>query len=277
MNNVLVSIKRFFQNKNTVTIIGVVIVLALLYGGYKWQIDNAVAPVMIPVAKVDIQPRTEITKDMISYISVPSISVANNVIRSQTNITGKYTGVNSVVPAGSMFYSTVLVNKDQLPDAAFTDVKDGEIPYQFPVTMDTSYGNSVFPGNKIDIYMKALDENRQVMVGKLLENVEVLAVKDSQGRHVFENTSETRTPSTFIFGVPERVHILLRKASYMYSQGVELFPVPHGGTIASLGEMQVSTQYLETYINNHTVTIPENEVPGSENSASGNQNNVVEE
>ena len=46
----MISAKRFITNKNTVTIIGVLIVLIILYWGYKSTIDSAVNPVKVPVA-----------------------------------------------------------------------------------------------------------------------------------------------------------------------------------------------------------------------------------
>lgn len=255
MNNILIGFKRFLGNKNIVTVICVIVILGLLYWGYTSQINSAVAPVSVPVAKTTIQPRTEIKSDMIEMISMPSIAVKSNVLRSASAIVGKYTAVNTVIPQGSMFYTNVLVTKQELPDSVFSDVKDGEIPYQFPVDLQTTYGNSIFPGNKIDIYMKAVDDNGQIMVGRLLENVDVLAVKDSAGNHVFENTEEGRTPAYLIFGVPERIHILFRKAEYLENIGVELFPVPHGGTVPVTGDMQVDIQELQNYIESRTVNL----------------------
>lgn len=255
MNNILISLKRFFTNKNTVTIICVIVILGLLYWCYTYQINSAVNPISVPVAKSTIQPKTEITSDLIEKISVPKIAVSSNVITSTSQIIGKYSNVNAVIPKGSMFYKDVLVDKDSLPDTVFSNVKEGEIPYQFAVNTETTYGNSIYPGNKIDIYMKAVDDNGQIMVGRLLENVEVLAVKDSQGKNVFENTSETRTPAYLIFGVPERIHILLRKAAYLSSDGVELFPVPHGGTVAVEGSMQVDIEQLQDYVESRTVNL----------------------
>ncbi|MGE5455839.1 MAG: hypothetical protein ACM3O4_01860 [Ignavibacteriales bacterium] len=255
MNNVLISIKRFVRNKNTVTIIGVLIILGILYWGYTSQIDKAVQPVQVPVADVTIQPRTEITSKMVSVIELPAISVPSNVLLYTSSIIGMWSNVNSVIPKGSMFFTDVLIEKDKLPDSAFVEVKEGEIPYAFPVTIDTTYGNSIFPGNKIDIYMKAEDTTGKIMVGRLIENVEVLAVKDSSGKHVFENTEAERTPSNLIFGVKEEINILLRKASYMQNFGVVLFPVPHGGVSPVEGQTQVSTQYLKDFINANTVMI----------------------
>ena len=50
----------------------------------------------------------------------------------------------------------------------------------------------------------------------------------------------------------------------MSANGVVLFPVPHGATVQNNGETQVSTQYLQDYINSHTVVIEETDT-GTEN------------
>lgn len=258
MNNIIISVKRFFTNKNTVTILGVIVVIAIIYFGYNSQIKKATSPVRLPVAKTTIQPRTLITKDMIKYVSIPSVAVSENVIRTESAIVGKYSAINTVIPAGSMFYSGVVVSASDMPDSLFTNIKEGEVPYNFPVSMTTTYGNSIVPDSYIDIYMKAVDDSGEIMVGKLLENVRVLAVKDSAGNNVFENMSSTRTPAYLYFGVTEDLHILLRKASYLSNKSVVLFPVPHG-TVVKDEELvtEVSTQYLRDFINAHTVMIDE--------------------
>ena len=283
MNNVVASAKKFFKNKNVVTIIGVVIILVLLYIGYSTQINNAVEPVQVPVATQTIQPRTEITDDMVQLVDMPNVSLSDNVIRSRSQIVGKYSNVNSVIPEGSMFYTDTVISADELPDAAFAKVKAGEVVYNFPVDMESTYGNSIFPGNMIDIYMKVGDgTDEKIMVGKLIENVEVLAVKDSSGRAVFENTSDARTPSMLIFGLKSNLYTILKKASYMDGLGVELYPVPHGGEVDTEGATQVSTQQLVDYIDAHSVNIPEPEITNEEDTlmptvkeTGGNPNTVT--
>lgn len=252
MNNILVSLKRFITNKNTVTVLGVIAILALLYYGYSKTIESQVRPTRVPVASTTIQPRTLITDDMINYIEVPAAWISGNVIKNSNSIIGKYTAVNTVVPAGSMFYSDVLTTKENLPDSAFTAVKDGERPYALEVSTSSTYGNSIFPGNVIDIFMKATDENGKIMVGRLLAQVEVLAVKDSAGNNVFEDTSQTRTPATLLFGVPDDVYVLLKSAEYLKSEGVELFPVPYGGTSPIEGDLTVDREELVAFIESHT-------------------------
>lgn len=257
MNNLTASAKKFLKNKNMVTIIGVVIILILLYVGYSTQINRAVEPVQIPVATQTIQPRTEITDDMVELIDMPNISLSDNVIRTRSSIVGRYSNVNTVIPEGSMFYTETVVDEDELPDVAFSKVKAGEIPYNFPIDMESTYGNAIMPGNMIDIYMKIGDgQDEKIMLGKLIENIEVLAIKDSSGRAVFEDTNEQRTPSMMIFGLEPNLYLMLKKASYMSSLGVELYPVPHGGTVEAEGATQVSTQQLVDYIDAHSVNIP---------------------
>lgn len=254
MNNFMVSLQRFIKNKNTVTILGVMAIILVLFLGYRYQIDKQVSPVSgIPVAAQTIQPRTKITKEMIEYVDVAPIVLQDNVITSSRNVIGKYSNYNTIIPQGSMFYQESIVSEDELPDSAFVEVAEGEVPYNFPVTVESTYGNSIYPGNYIDIYMKGENESGVLMVGKLVENIKVLAVKDATGKHVFENSEEDRTPAFIIFGVSPEINILLRKASYMSSYSVELFPVPHGVTVTEPDSTYVTSKTLEDFINAHTV------------------------
>lgn len=254
MNNILNALKRFSKNKNIVTIVGVVVILALLYYGYSSQINSAVNPVSVVVAAETIQPRTKITEDMVRTIDVPNISVTKDVLKNKYDVVDKYSNVNTMIPEGSMFFKQSVIREEELPDAAFIKVKKGEVVYSFRVNTESTYGNSIFPGTYVDIYMKTGNgSNEQIMIGKLLKNVEVLSVKDSSGKAVFESTSDNRTPSMMLFGLTEYNNLLLKKASYI--SGVELYIVP-SSTATSGDRTEVSTQQLVDYINAHAVDLP---------------------
>lgn len=284
MNNFIISFKRFIRNKNTVTILGVVAIVGILFFGYRYQINKSVNPIAgIPVAAETIQPRTKITSDMVDTIQVAPIVLQTNVYRTTAAVVGKYSNYNTIIPEGSLFYTEALVTEDELPDSALVELEDGQVAYNFPVTMTSSYGNSIYPGNKIDIYMKAVNEEGTLMVGKLIENVKVLAVKDSQGKHVFENSETARVPAFLIFGLEPELNILLRKASYMNTFSVELFPVPYGvnGGEEIEGATVVSSQTLKDFINANTVPNDEliqNNTPVEDPNATpeDNQGNVEE-
>jgi len=259
--NILVSIKRFFTNKNVVTIIGVILIIALLYWGYNSAIQSQVAPVSgIPIAREKILPATEITADMIDTISVaPIVLQKGDVYTTKDSVIGKYSNYDTAIPEGSMFYKSSVIDKEDLPDAALLDLKQGEVPFNLSVTVRSTFGNMIRPGNYIDIYLKA-EENEEIIYGKFIENIEVLAVLDGNGQNVFGNSEETRTPSMMIFGLQPELNVLLNKAHYLSSNSVEIVPVPHGTAFTEPGATAVSTEYLREFIESKSVILEENNV-----------------
>lgn len=249
MNNFSNSLKRFFGNKNTVTIIGVLICILVLYVGYNYRIKQATTPVRVPYANQTIQPRTLITADMISYTEVLPSTLKGKYILNANLIINKYSNYNTIIPAGSMFYSDAVINERDLPDSAFGAIPEGYTVVSFPVTMASTYGNSMYPGNYINLYFKAINEDTKKLVfGKLISNIEILDVKDSSGNHVFENTSESRTPAYILFAVPEEQHVLIRKAMYLTRISAELIPVPNTATLTEEDTVVLDSQALAQFI-----------------------------
>lgn len=255
MNKLIGSLKRFLANKNTVTILAVVVSVIILWLGYSYRIKKDTNPVRVPYARVEIQPRTQITEDMIGYVDVPNKMLQSNTVRYSTDIIGKYANYNTVIPAGSLFYASTLVTWSEMPDSAWADIPDGYTVVSLNVSTETTYGNSIFPGNYIDLYYVTYDETGKLLLGKLIESIEVLAVKDSSGRHVFENSSANLVPSSLIFAVPEDMHLLLRKASYLSGS---LIPVPRNKSYSdNPGATVVSSEYIQDFILSQTVILPE--------------------
>jgi len=265
MKNILFNLKKFLANKNTVTVLGVVIAILVLYAGYSYRVQQAIQPKPMPYALKTIQPRTKITEDMIGYTDVPPAMIKGSVITSSNLIVGKYSNYNTLIPEGSLFYTDTIISAADLPDSSLVNIEDGYVPYSLPVDVKSSYGNSIFPGNYIDIYFKALDANGKIMIGKLVENVKVLDVKDSSGKHVFENTDEDRISSSIIFAVPEEMHLLLRKAYYLQNSATiqaEVIPVPNTKSYSGVvGAITYSNQFLKDFIEVQTATVPEDQLP----------------
>lgn len=260
-NNFVKKLTKFLKNKNTITILGVVLCVIILYVAYNYRVKQAINPVLVPIAKVDIQPRTQITDDMIEYIQVPPAMINSSVIRDKVNIVNKYSNYNTLIPAGSMFFNATVISQQDLPDAAFIEVPEEKVLFNLPVTMASTYGNAMMPNGYIDIYFKGKNETGDIMVGKLLSNVKILAVKDGAGKNVFETTEEERVPAYIFFAVDPEVHLLLRKCMYLSSISVELIPVPNTMDFTEKeGETKVSSQYLVDYINAMTAFVPEDEL-----------------
>ncbi len=264
MNNLKASMKKFLGNKNTVTILGVILCLVILYIGYNYQINRRVELVSIPYAKETIQPRTYIKDEMIGNMEVPKSFLKGSYYSKKENIVGKYSNYNTIIAKGSIFYADLVIDEKDLPDSAFKDVPEGYTVINYPVNIASTYANSMAPGSYINIYYKSLNDNGEVMFGKFISNVEVLDVKDSSGRHVFENSEEARTHAYMLFAVPEATHLLLRKALYLDDYDVELLLIPNTETVTKDDTVKVSSADIETFINDHTKFVDVKDLPNIE-------------
>ncbi len=262
MKNFQMSLKKFLSNKNTVTILGVLLAVVVLYVGYNYRIKSKINPIPVPYAVQEIHARTRITTDMVGTIDVPPAMLKGNPYTNKSDIIGKYVNVDCRVPKGSLFYATSIVSKDDLPDALISQYPDGYVLVNMDVTTASTYGNMVYPGNYIDIYLKVINNIDQtetkitdkIMIGKLIENVKVLAVIDSNGNDVFADMEDIKTPAQIIFAVPEEYHILLRKAMYLRSYSATLIPVPTNESLKEEpGEVAISNDSLKEFINRVTV------------------------
>ena len=267
MNNLVIGIKKFLTNKNTVTVVGVILAIVILYVGYNMRINQAITPVTVPYATETIKARTQITEDMISTMEIPQSMVTDDIITNSADVIDMYSNGDSIIPEGSLFYKRCVVSRDQLPDSIILDYPKGYVLYNLDVDMASTYSNSIYPGNYIDIYLKvqnaegaegtAIAEDR-IMVGKLLSNVKVLAVFDSNGNNVFADLEEKTEPAQIIFAVPEEHHILLRKASFLRAYESEIIPVPTAESVEDEpGDVTLSSEDLRNFINNVTAMTEE--------------------
>ena len=264
MGNLATNFKKFLQNKNTVTVIGVILAIIVLYFAYTIRINSAIHPVSVPYAIEQIKAGTQITESMISTREVPPAMLDGEVILNVGEIIDKYAAADTVIPKGSLFYKRAVVEKEQLPGNIILDYPKNYVLYNLDVNTSSTYGNSVFPGNYVDIWLKAMvkvNENEtnkssadQVMYGKLISNVKVLAVKDSSGQAVFQNMDENRAPAMVVFALPQEYYVLLKKASYMRTYSTEITLVPtNEGNKDEPGELELSSESVKEWINNHTV------------------------
>lgn len=268
MNNLKASMKKFLGNKNTVTILGVVICLIILYVGYNFRINSKVELVSVPYAKETIQPRTYITDKMVGTMNVPKSFLVGEYYSRKENIVGKYSNYNTMIAKGSLFYRDLVIAKEDLPDSAFQDIPEGYTVINYPVTIATTYANSMAPGSYINIYYKSLNDDGKVMFGKFLSNIKVLDVKDSAGKHVFESTDESRTPAYMLFAVPEETHLLIRKALYLNKFSVELLLVPNTAELTEeqKNNVSVSSEDIRNFIESKTEFVSVDDLPSIEDS-----------
>lgn len=247
-------IKRFVGNKNTVTILGILACIATLIIGYNYRVKISINPLSVPYAKQTIPARTLITSDMIGNVKISKTytSSASNLVTNPQKVVNKYASYKSAIPKNSLFYSEMLLEKEEMPDAVFSNIPNGFTIFSLDVSAKSTYFNSVRAGDYIDLYVSATDteEDNKVIYSKLVESIRVLAVKDTKGNNIVKNRIENGKPAELLFAVKEEYYLLLMKAQFT-DLNVTIEPVLRNDEYSkdkSDNDTQVTSQELQAFI-----------------------------
>lgn len=263
MGNLVNTIKKFFTNKNTVTIVGVIVGVIVLWVFYNMRLNEAISPKKVPIATREILATEEITKDDIEEVEVNSgLLKKAKIITNRNQLIGYYVNVGTSVPEGGLFYSSQVVEKKELPNSIFDEIPEGYTIYQLKVDINTTFANSIYPGDRIDLYLRTKDDTGKNVYGKFIESIEVLAVRDSAGQNVFDSSSN-RTANWLLFAVPsKRENGMLSLYEYLMNidelSGMEILPVPRNKTYTEdAAETKISSEYLRSLLDARIAFIPD--------------------
>ena len=248
MGSLINTFKRFFTNKTTVTILGVVAGVLVLFFFYMYRVNNAVNPREVPIATRTVAATEEITKDDIEIVEIGSSFLSNaDVYTSANDLVGKYVNTGTSIPKGGLFYTSQIVEKEELPNSIFDEIPDGYTIYQLKVNNDSTYANSIYPGDRIDLWMTTTQDGL-IYYGEFIRSIEVLAVRDSSGENVFDVTSG-RTPAWLLFAVPTDMYRYLKVAEFISS--ISITPVLRNTNYNSeVGSTEITNDVLLQMIEN---------------------------
>ena len=255
--NVMEKIKKLLLNRNTVTILGVLAGVIALWFAYSITLDKAVKPTRVPVAVKDIPAGSIITKEDFEYVDINSdVLKKASIITSSSQLINYYVNNNTSITKGSMFYTSQVVKKDELVDRDLEIIPENYKIYWLSVDNTTTYANSIYPGDKIDLWLLTKVENNYVYE-PFITNIEVLSVKDSKGQNVFDVNSG-RTPAVLAFAVPNDIFVYLSKVGFL--SGMKLYPVPINKNNADKdATTEISNKELQTLIDSKSIiTNPDN-------------------
>ncbi|MDO4995557.1 MAG: hypothetical protein Q4E69_00050 [Bacilli bacterium] len=265
MGNLILSLKKVIINKNSVTILGLILCIFIIFYSYNKRVSDSINPITVPYAKTQILSGTQITNKMVGITQVPPSMLEGDVITNVSDVVDKYTNADTMIPEGSLFYKRAVVAREDLPANIILDYPTGYVLYNMKVNTESTYGNQVYPGNYIDIYLKVETQSLtgditnkraddKVMVGKMFSHVKVISVLDKDGNAIFKKDNNAGPPAMIIFAIPEEYYILLTKAFYLRSYYSTLIPVPTNESLKeSPGELEMSSEYLKEWINAVTI------------------------
>ena len=265
MGNILGKLKEITKNKNTVTILIVLIGIFALYFAYNHIVSVATEPIMVPYATATLPSRHVITSDDIGFVEVAG-GVLNNmkgVIRSAALLIGREVEYGNTIQQNSFFFDDAVVDPKVNSQASdiIGNLDNGYTPIYLSVDLNTTYGNAIYPGNYIDLWFQGVDDNRNFIYGKYISSIKVLDVQDNQGASVFETGSESKTPTQLLFGVPIDMRLKIDTALKVG----KIVPVPRNRSFSEHPEeTKVANSYLDDFILSKRAYLPDDELVSNE-------------
>ncbi len=222
MADIINNIRKVLLNRNTVTILVVIAGVIVLWFFYDMTLSRAISPQRIPVATREILATELIESDDIEYVEVNSgfLNNARGVITNSSEIIGSYVNNGTSIPAGGMFFVDQVVDREEVTQTDFDNIPDGYTIYWLQATNQSTYANSIYPGDKIDLWISGRE--RLIVYDEFINSIDVLEVKDSQGRNVFDD-AENRTPAWLSFAVTDEMFTYL---NVLVDDGYTIVPVP---------------------------------------------------
>ena len=201
--------------KKNAGLIGLIVLLIINVLLFKILLDKQLDLVEVPVAKVRIEPRTQIESEMVEMVKVPKVLLNEDCVTNIKEAVGKYTEIEGIIPQGSLFYHSMLFDEDELPDYPSLKLKDGQNVFSLPIDLVKSSGNTLTNNQRIDIYVTLTPKKENPISDALLLSVRIINVVDRKGTDM--KKSELNIPSVINLAVDEQYVALLKKASEMGS------------------------------------------------------------
>lgn len=194
-------------------IIGLLLLILINILAFNICLNRKLDLVEVPVAKIQIEPRSKIEETMIKMIEVPRALLNEDCILDKKDALHKYTEIEGIIPEGSLFYKSMLFNEEELPDYPALKLKENQNVFTLPTDLIKSSGNSLTNNQMVDIYVTITPKKENPISERLLTSVRILNVIDRKGVDMKE--SESKIPSVINLAINEEYISLLKKASEM--------------------------------------------------------------
>lgn len=172
------------------------VILLLIFQLIRIQVREQVNLTTAYIAKTDILPRTCISESDIQEIQVSAGYLNENVVLDKKDIIGKYTDIQGKIPAGSLFYRSMLIEESKITDLSAALLKEGQCIF----SMQVGSASSLSVSQRIDLFWQNDEMN-----GILVKNARILTIKDPQGINIDDEEST---------GIPYMMDLAVREADY---------------------------------------------------------------
>ena len=187
--------KRKIILKCLLCIICICMIGGIIFVMIQSKIDTSLSLQEVYIAKNDILPRSCIEEKDLLYVRYPQAFIDHNVVIKKKDIIGKYTDIQGKIPAGSLFYRSMLIDAEDIPDIASSLLKEHQAIFQCEV--DAAMLMKCVRNMRVNVlYTKEGETNL------LIEHARILTIEDIAGKDISSEDS-TGIPHTVVLAVDQ--------------------------------------------------------------------------
>lgn len=202
------------NKKKSIIVISIGLFVLLNLSGSMIIIKTLSKTVDVVVVSKMMLPRERITKDHIMTIAMPQNTIPNNVLIKEEDIIGKVVAFETHLFRGMFFFEDAIEDMDETKDAPLLRLKANQVAVSLGVDVVKSLGNTLLPGQYVDIVFTLSIRNENPLVDTIFFDVRVLAVKDRYGLDMHDPKSQ-RTPHVILLAIDHQhvndFYLALRK------------------------------------------------------------------
>lgn len=136
------------------------------------------------IATHDIEPRTCVSEEDLTEIKVPKEYLNSFVVSHKEDILGKYTDIQGKIPAGSLFYESMLCDPEDMPDIPSAQLKQGQAI--FTLKQESTQLSNLIAGMRVDILATEKQTNQTDVV---IQHARILVIEDHTGLSIEDEES----------------------------------------------------------------------------------------
>lgn len=254
-------LRKLTSNQNTIAFFLVIIAIVVIYFAYSYLVKKATTPIDIVYATENLKEKDEITPDKISTVSLSGSFVTSSgsgLLQTKSKVVNKYVKTGYFIPQGSLFYQAAIATGNESDKTYYGDIQDGYTVFDLDVDFHSTYGCSIMPGNYIDIYFKATDDENKLIFGLFIKSIQVKQVVNEEGLDVFKNTDDgdQLNPKKLMFAVSDELYELLKICTKL---GYQLIPVPRNSSYSeNASETEIASESIRNYVLSKSVIFETN-------------------
>lgn len=188
--------------------ISLLLIIVTIYG-IQFKIKKELNLVTTFIAAHDISPRTKITEKDLIEVEVPHAFLLDFSINNKAELIGKYTDIQGKIPAGSIFYKSMLYDEKKLPDYPTLQLKENQTAFSLETDLEKSGG--CIAGQRVDLLITISRNNGITMSDCLITGARLISVKDHNGLDLTDEKSN-KIPYIAILAVKSEDAAILAKA-----------------------------------------------------------------